>query len=272
MTSLIKNRLFCTALLLSSLQFGFSQALTNAFYFGPPLNPVWDISGVYQLTNFMQSATIRPMEIVFNQLGLDVDAKGKVQVAGSPTILVLVGDDIVGGDCKVSGKISGGGAKTRVAFTVKFKGNGIVAGVSTTCNITAKYDLTVNPTSPNLLGKATGNASFSHLGSGKLNTPVALPLAADGNWNVTLDLVPFNTKLSGTSLVLVNTGTNTPSTTLATKANGNLPKQSDRAKVKLSGYGNSSGTQLTMQFIPILGATNVVATVNGKVLGQKVQN
>jgi hypothetical protein len=270
----MKNRVFCAALLLASLQFGYSQALTNTFYFGLPLNPVWNIYGVYDITNHMQSSTIRPMDIVLNDLGLGFDAKGKVVVQGSPTILVFFGDDIVGGDYKVSGKVSGGGAKTHVNFSVKFKGNGMVAGVSTTCNISAKYDLDVNPAGPSLVGKVSGTASFSHLGSGKLNSVVSLPLppGADGGWNVALDLVPFGSKLSGTAVVLVNTSTNAPTMTLATKASGNLPQQSSNAKVKLTGSGNSAGTQITMQFVPLLGATNVLATVSGKVLGQKVKN
>ena len=60
MTSPMKNRLFCTALLLSSLQFGFgqTQSETATFSFGPPLTPVWDISGYYTLTNHLQGATI----------------------------------------------------------------------------------------------------------------------------------------------------------------------------------------------------------------------
>ena len=47
MISPLKNGLVCTGLLLSSLQFGFaqSQATTTAFSFGPPLTPVWDLSG-----------------------------------------------------------------------------------------------------------------------------------------------------------------------------------------------------------------------------------
>ncbi len=273
MTSPLKNRLLGTALLFASLQFGFAEALTNTFYFGLPLTPVWDISGVYQITNLMQSSTMRPTGVVFNQIGLDLDAKGKVQGLGSPTILVVVGQDYVGGDYKVSGKISGGGAKTRLKFTVKFKGNGVVSGVSTDCKITASYDLAVNPAGPSLLGNGTGSTHFSHLGNGKLKTPVALPMpaGADGGWNAVLDLIPFSSELSGTAVVLVNTSPNAPSTTLATKAKGTIPK-SAVAKVTLTGYGNSSGTKLNMQFTPIPGATNVLATVNGKVLGQKVKN
>jgi hypothetical protein len=65
---------------------------------------------------------------------------------------------------------------------------------------------------------------------------------------------------------------NIPSTTLATKATGTLPKQSATAKVKLSGYGNSAGTQINLQFAPISGATDVLSTMKGKVLGQNVKS
>ena len=273
MTSLIKTRLFCSALLLASLQFGFTQSQgTTTFSFGPPLTPVWDLSGTYQITNHLQGAKLRPMNIVFNGLVISHDAHG--HLVGSDTIVVPVGDDYVGGDYKVSGTVSGGGLKTRANFSVHFKGNGMVAGVLTTCNISAKYNLVVDPVGLNLVGTITGNANFSNLGSGKLNAPFSLPLpgGADGNWQIVLDVFPFGTKISGTSIILVDSSTNAPQTTLATKANGNLPKQDTRAKVKLSGYGNSGGTQVTMQFIPNFGATNLIATVNGKVLGQKVKN
>jgi hypothetical protein len=270
MTSLTKHRLLCAALLLSSLQFGFSQTPTSPtiFNFGPPVNPVWDISGTYQITNHLVGKTIRPQDIVFNGLALNVDAHGKVQGAG--TILVSVGSDIVGGDYKVSGKMSGGNTKTRANFSVHFKGNGTVAGIITKCNITAKYNLTVNPAGLTLVGTSSGNASFSHLGSGKLQSNLVLPLpaGADGGWNVTLDIVQFGKKLSGTSVVLVD---NTPTTTLSTKANGNIAKAST-ANVKLSGSGYSAGTQITMEFLPVLGATNLVASIKGKVLGQNVKN
>ena len=274
MLSLLKHGLICTGLLLSSLQFGVaqSQATPTTFSFGPPLNPVWDISGYYQITNHMQGSKLRPMDIVFSGLGIGLDGHGHVQGAG--TMIVPVGDDYVGGDYKVSGNVSGGGAKTKAVFSVHFKGNGMVAGVLTICNISAKYNLTVDPVGLNLVGTITGNASFSNLGSGKLNSPVILPLpgGTDGGWSIVLDVFPFGNKISGTAVILVDSATNAPQTTLATKANGNLPKQDTRAKVKVSGYGNSGGSQVTMQFIPDFGATNLIATVNGKVLGQKVKN
>src|ERR1035438_4765934 len=129
MTSPFKNRLLCAALLLSSLQFGIAQSQTdlNAFSFGPPATPVWDISGTYQLTNHLQGAKLQPLDIILTDVAINLDAHGHVQ--GGGTILVFVGTDIVGGDYKVSGNITGGGAKTRVNFSFSFKGNGIVAGL-----------------------------------------------------------------------------------------------------------------------------------------------
>jgi hypothetical protein len=269
MTNSSHNRLFCAALLLSSLQFGLSQTITNSFFFGPPLTPVWDISGIYQITNHMQSAKLAPLDIVFNALTMGVDSRGKLQ--GGGTILVPVGDDTLAGDYRLTGSITGGGTQTRVNFSVHFKANGVVAGVLTTCNISAKYNLVVTNLTT-LAGTSSGSAHFSNLGSGSLKSSISLPLppGVDGGWNVTLDMFPFafGTKLAGTAVVLVD---NIPSTTLATKATGTLPAQSATAKVKLSGTGFSAGTQINMQFIPIVGATNV-ATINGKILGQKVKN
>jgi hypothetical protein len=273
MTSPIKNRLFGAVLLLSSLQFGFAQSESNilTFVFGPPAAPVWDISGIYQITNHMQGAKFRPTEIVFRDLILGVDAKGKVGGAG--TTITLVGDDYTGGDYKVSGKVSGGGDKTQVKFTIKYKGNGIVGGVATTCNVNAKYNLTVLPGVLAMGGKTTGSASFSNLGKGDLKSDIVLPLppGVDGGWMVKMDAYPFGNKISGSAVVLVNSTPTNTTTTLATKVSGNVPKQSAVAKTKLSGYGNSSGTKLDLDFTPLLGQTNI-ARMNGKVLGQNVKN
>jgi hypothetical protein len=53
---------------------------------------------------------------------------------------------------------------------------------------------------------------------------------------------------------------------------GSAPRKSSVAKLKLSGSGSSAGTKLTLSFPVIGGATNQLATVQGKILGQKVRN
>ena len=266
----MKKLLFAAALCLASFQFGLAQNATNlnVFTFGPPLTPVWEIDGIYQLTNHMQGVSLRASDVVFRDLGIGVDAKGKV--IGGGTMLVYIGDGAVGGDYKVTGKVSGGGVKTKVNFTVKFKGIGTVAGVNSTANISIKYNMVVVPASLTMAGKTTGNANFTHLGHGKFNSDMIIPLppGADGGWTTTLDVIPFGKKLSGTAVIQVN---NTVTNTLATKLKGNYAS-SGPAKVKLTGYGNSAGTQLNMEFALLPGATNLYSKINGKVLGQKVKN
>jgi hypothetical protein len=266
----MKKLLFCAALALSSLPLAHAQDSTNlnVFTFGPPLTPVWDISGIYQITNHMQGVKLSPVDVIFRDLGIGVDPKGKV--IGGGTMLVYIGNGAVGGDYKVSGKVSGGGDKTKVNFSVKFKGIGTVAGVNTTCNISIKYNLAVVPAALAMAGKTSGNANFTHLGGGKFKSDIAVPLPPDANggWYATLDILPFGNQLSGTAVIIVS---NTVNTTLATKVKGNVPK-SGPAKVKLTGTGNSKGTQLNMEFALISGATNLATKVNGKILGQKVKN
>jgi len=275
MTSLIKSRLSGAVLLLSSLQFGFAQSDTNllTFVFGPPLTPVWDISGTYQITNRLQGDKFLSKNVIFRDLWLSVDAKGKVQGAG--TIRTWVDDDWTAGDYKVSGKVSGGGEKTQVQFTIKYKGNGIVAGVATTCKVGANYNLTILPGPPaTMAGKETGRAQFSNLDDGDLTSNITLPLppGADGRWDVELKLVASQKKLSGSAVVLVNSTPTNATTTLATRVSGNVPNQSVGTKMKLSGYGYSSGTKLNLEFTLIPGLTNLPALVDGKVLGQNVKN
>jgi hypothetical protein len=286
MTRPTRNCLLCAALLLSSLQFGFAQIHT-ALSLGPANGvPVWDISGIYQITNCMPGSVIRgaggvqitnpPTEVVFNQLGLGVDTHGKVTGAG--WILVPVGNDVVGGYCTASGKMSGGGTNIRANFTIKFTGNGNVAGVETTCSISAKYNLLVkydpeaDPPLTNLVGKTSGSVRFAHLANGTLksdNLSLPLPPGVDGTWSVTADFLQFGSKLFGSGNVVVP---NTPATTLATTANGSISK-SGTGKLNLSGYGYSAGTQLTAQFSLIPGAPNTifVTGLTGKVLGQTVK-
>ncbi len=156
-------------------------------------------------------------------------------------------------------------------FSIKFKGTGFVSGVPTTCSISAKYNLEVNSTSLTLAGKASGSVRFPNSGTGSLKSDISLPLPSgvDGGWNVTLDIQPVGTRLSGAAVVLVD---NRPSTTLTTKATGSQPRQSAMAKLRLSGSGSSAGTLINLQFTPIAGATNLLHTVKGKVLGQTVRN
>jgi hypothetical protein len=270
MTSPAKPRVFFAAVALLSLQLSFAQTnVPDFFAFGPPSAPVWDLTGTYDITNQMQAATIQPTEIVFKQVTLNVDGHGKI--SGSDNIIVLVGDGAVGGGYRASGKISGGGTKTRVNLSIRFTGNGTVAGVFTSCNLSANYNLTVNPVSRTLVGKASGSARFSHLGNGSLKSDFSMPLlpGVDGSWNVTLDVIPFGNKVSGSGLVEV---ANTPPSTLSTRATGNLSKQTGKVKVKLSGSGFSSGTQLKLEFLPVLGADNQFVNIDGKVLGQKVKD
>jgi hypothetical protein len=276
MTSSIKNRLLCAALFASLLPFSLARAEegTAGFTFGPPLNPVWDVTGTYDITNHMQSATIRPTDIVFKQVALSVDGHGKI--SGGDTIVVEVADGTLAGDCKASGKFSGGGTKTRVNLSLRFKGNGTVAGVFTSCNISVNYNLTVDPVNRALVGKGSGSANFSHLGNGNLKSAFSMPLPAgvDGGWTAVLDVIPFSKKLSGSAVITVNNDPSpidkTPQTVLATKLTGNL--KGAVYKTKLSGYGFSSGTKLNLDFTPLAGTTNQVGRINGKVLGQKVKN
>jgi hypothetical protein len=271
-----KNRLCCAALFVSLLPFALPQAQgeTVGFIFGPPLTPVWDVTGTYNITNFMQSPTISPTFIVFKDIPLSADGSGKI--SGSGQIIVTIGDGAVGGNYKASGKISGGGSTTRVNLSIHFNGNGTVAGVLTACNISANYKLTVNPATQTLVGQASGSANFSHLGKGNLKAPVALPLPAgvDGGWTAVLDFIPFSNKLSGSGIITVDNSSvaldNSHVTVLATKLTGTA--KSGVRKVKLSGSGFSSGTKLNLDYTPILDTTNQLARINGKVLGQTVKN
>ncbi len=66
MNSQIKNRLFCAALLLSSLQFGLCSNDRPHLLLWPAGWPsVWDISGTYHDHQPVQTSTIQPMDIVY---------------------------------------------------------------------------------------------------------------------------------------------------------------------------------------------------------------
>jgi O-glycosyl hydrolase len=240
---------------------------TNVFFFGPPLTPVWDISGTYGITNHTQGATLQPTAIVFKDVALVVDARGHLQ--GGGTAAVLVAEDSFAGDYRLTGTVTGGGTATRVNFSLKFKGTGAISGIPTDCSISARHSLEVNPTDLTLVGKSSGSVHFSKGGSGSLKSDVALPLpsGADGGWSVILDVHPAGTKLSGTAAVVVHN-----SSALATKVTGSMPRRSTTTKVTLSGSGPSAGTRINLQLTPTSGASNLLPTLTGKVLGQKVRS
>ena len=273
MTNSSNIRLFSTALLLSSLQFGFAQpqVTTPTFSFGTNNTPVWDLSGTYQITNHLEGAKLRPMDIAFQDLFMDLDAHGHLRGAG--TTLAPVGGDLVAGDYKISGSVSVVGTKTRANFSLHFRGNGIVANVLTTCSISARYSLEVVPTNLTLVGTSSGSARFSNLGSASFrsdNILLPLPPGTDGGWNLMLDVFQYGTRIKGTSVVQVN---NSPVSTLATRVTGSL-SQADQANVRLSGTGHSAGTALNGQIRFIYDGDTLTGvqllSLQGKVLGQKV--
>ncbi len=279
----MKHYAFCAALLLSSIHLGLAQYQNGAptFFFGPTNAPVWDITGTYNITNHMESSSMQPMDIVYQGLTLDLDARGRLE--GSGTIIVMVGTNaagnLVGGDYRVAGNISGGGANTRGKLSIRFKGRGTVAGVNTTASISTTYTLQVNPTTRTLEGTVSGSASFSNLGHGSIKSSghtndvfIPLPPTVDGGWSITVYEVPFGNKLGGSAIVQVDSVPADPNDlprVLSTKLTGTTLGSGLR-KEKLTGTGLSAGTQLTLQYAPFAEAPN--ATINGKVLGQKVKN
>jgi len=257
-------------LLLSALAFSIeicSAAVPSGeadFFFDSNVLPLYDFTGTFQPTN----GTIRGaggQDLPFSSaVDLVHDAHGRL--TGSGTTALGIGSDVVGADYKASGRVSGGGTGTRVNLTTRFKGTGVISGLTTTFNISVNYKLAVNSSDGTLVGTARGDASFSRVGGGAINSDVAVPIATGTNasWVLQLFITPLK-KLGGSGNVILADGR-----TLTGNLLGNYSSQKDQANLKWTGINDSKGSSLKISMASV-GETNLLLSLKGKVLGQSVR-
>jgi hypothetical protein len=264
--------------LLFSLQLCRAQIVvpsTLSFNLGDPETQdgtqLWDLSGSYQLdvqvVNKNGAATEMGLEFDLLQ-----DGKGRLS---NPTnfnvhALTLGDSSVFTVATHITGKVTGSGGVAQVHFTIRFNGDGTLAGqpansFSGSLSVDAETDQTTG------LLLATKKCKFSASVPGSINFrgtmpdfTAPMPNGTNATWNLTLQLVGL-TKIRGTGLVT------TPSRALGLNLtgafkNGVITARAHGANSVQGATSNGSGLKAKFQTADPF--DSIVLT--GKFLGQKL--
>ena len=227
--------------------------------------PLIDMNGVFQVNDQIIGAADQPIALNFG-VGITHSANGALR--GNGTAIVQIGDaDFVAAFSRANGRVSGGGGNpVSVFLSVNLRGEGTVAGLDTSFNITVAYNLTFNPETGALEGASRGRARFTQLGGGKISSDaisVGLPGGGDGSWSVAMNVIPFKT-LSGSAQITLSSGRSVNGSLL-----GRFFADSEISVLRFSGTNVDRGTAGTFSFSIVQGVDEL-ETVQGKILGQRV--
>ena len=267
MTCFAKCRFCFLVFLLSSLYLGSAQAPSGlvSFSFDSPGSLVYDLTGSLSIEQPMIGAGGQETPIAFS---VDVTDDAKGRLSGTGMTILNVGNDFVAAAYKVNGKTSGGGnSVNRASFTVKLTGEDTIAGVpNTRFSITLHYNLEADAEQLAFIGSARGSAHFSGLSSGSIKSDVSVGLAPgmDGSWSVQMNIVALK-KLAGSATITLSN-----QRALQTNLKGSYSLSTAVAKVKLSGFNESKGTSVELNFISSEEGTEI-EKLRGKILGQSVR-
>ncbi len=216
------------------------------------------VSGSLQLDQTMIGAGGAEVALSYG-ISLTQDARGFSTGAGE-TIVVIGDNDFVAAEYSVKGRIRVVGDATHVTLVVRLRGEDVIAGVSTTFNISIVYELDVARETGTLEGGARGTAGFGRLGKSRIRSAVSvgLPSGADGTWTLQMTIVPLN-RLAGSALVILPNGR-----TFQAHLSGRF--FGDQSVVRISGFAEGRGNSVTI----IFNTGNEVLFLRGRVLGQLV--
>jgi hypothetical protein len=277
MTIRFNARWLLVPVLLFSLQFCRAQVVlpsTLSFDLGSsnaPDTQLWDLSGNYQLdvTVVNKSGSATEMRLAFV---LQQDARGKLSNPTNENFGELdLGDNSYFAVAPhITGKVTGSGGIAMIHFTIRFNGNGILAGQQVNAfSGTLTVDAETDPTTGLLTGTKVCKFSANFPGlktiSGVIpNFTTLMPQGANATWNLSLQLAGLK-RLVGTGIVT------TPSRALGLDLSGTL--KSGTATVRAIGANNVANTSI--------GGPGLSATIQsidpfdsiffkGKLLGQKL--
>jgi hypothetical protein len=218
--------------------------------------PVYDLTGSYQ---FNHGVTVPGHGTVNLALGCSLAQDAAGRLCGAGVTNIQVGNDLLPAQYTVSGTVTGGGGRaTRASFSARWVVPGTGAG-GTSSTISVQYTLQVNPGS--LVGTACGQAKLVGLGNGTIRGPVAnvpMPAGVDGSWKVNMNLQPPG----GSGSIMLPNGRSLQASPMVS-----FSARSGLESIKLSGAGTDRGATLNISFFP---TTNLLDSLNGKVLGQTV--
>jgi hypothetical protein len=256
----IKASLLATLLLCSAWSLRGGVALGDyTLSFGTNLG-VWDFSGSY--TDYL--AVLPGVSTV------SMDPSGKLFGTGSGTITEQ-GDylDFTG---SFAGTTRTVGNVVRVALNLKMIGSGQVEGHSVTFSATAHENLELDPVGLQLIGTASGRATFTIPGIGRRSMPIpttdvveAIPPGMIGTWDLTLDVSTNKTKYTGAATATLSNGRSIP--LLIT---GSYAPRTDNSNLRLNGAGLNRAISLALS-ASVTNAQMTLHKFTGKALGQSLK-
>ena len=222
---------------------------------------LWDISGSYT----------ENLEDISLSYTLNMDPSGKF--TGSGSFYYDVGwSGYLSGSFTVSGSVKSAGNVTRVSLLMNIGGDGNIEGYDATFTASVKEQLEIDTGTRQMLGSASGKLTVTVPGFGKKSASIprsvasaTLPAQADGNWSLTLDIVPSGTKYAGTATVDLSNGKSFDLT-----LSGNYSAKKDVSKLVLKGLDRTVPISLSLK--ALCSSTDMsVQSLKGKGLGQKLK-
>lgn len=283
MTIRLHFRWLLLPVLLLSLQLSHAQAPqgTNSVDLGNGVgNPLWDLSGDYNLDMFVDSHNTET-EVQIGAFTMLQDGRGRLSAAQGANNLpnstsFQIGQNVYGvGSYTIHGMVttpfgSVGDARAQFILTVNGTaqfGNSPYYPVT----ITAVVDAVVDANSQSLIALKPVKVSVRFQGingsfSGKdLNFSASLPSNVTGIWNLTLDIGSVGTMIHGTAQV-----TTYSSRVFDFTVDGQYNPMTGISTLKLKDAGTDQPVPNGANFTVFLDSEGNLLGMKGKVLGQKV--
>lgn len=236
---------------LLTIQVAIAQPTGSLVFDFGVFEPVWDLSGPYDVDVPMKGAGGQEIPVVFS-IYIDHQIRGALR--GSGTTLMYIGDEVVAANYTISGSVGGGGEKTRANFSVSLSGRGLISGVDQKFNAKISFNTAVGDWG--MQGKASGSVKMSKSGGGSIKVPdytLPLPGGADGMWRLTLDYVPLKS-FGGSGAVYVASyapqveGDTSGYRVFPGTIKGSYSTSKDLTKGKLTGTGSARGVSVDFSF------------------------
>jgi hypothetical protein len=225
---------------------------------------VFDLTGDYLLSQEVQGSSGSPVPLFFG-VTITNDVNGRLRSTG--VTAVLLGNDYVAANYRLSGSIATAGTNRQVTLDVSLNGQDIIAGNLRKFNMSLHYNLKVNSQTQALEGKARGTVNVQGSGEGRVKTDsfsAGLPAVQDGTWDVFISFLALD-QIGGTGTITLSNGRTFPAT-----VSGSYSANSSKGTVYLHGINEGKGVNTTIKF-GVEEGQPVINKMTGNLLGQQVK-
>jgi hypothetical protein len=225
---------------------------------------LFDVTGDYGVSLTVNEDTPRQIEI---GLGFHMDQDAHGRLTGSGLAGVLIGDQFVAGDYRISGQVGMFGGEPAASFVIKISGADIIAGkvrpfrISIIVTRAFVDQLTDTIHTDDKPAKVVGHISGLGSINGEADFETPLPANMTGEWTLSLDIIPLK-RLGGVGVVKLSNGRE-----LTFDVDGKFVPGA-RTKLRLTGVGEASGSFLNVFMAQDLSSVTVE---NSKVMNQKIE-